>query len=107
MSSQEIFNLLFGLFMVVLGFTIARLVKDLDTNTKETKGLRTEVHALVERLITNFVNIKDWEYIRGRLHELGNTTQELKTKEELRTRREDMELGMRRRNNPDERHTGD
>lgn len=79
---------LIALLVSAIGFTVLRLVKDLDSNTKQCTKIGDELHALNLALLGNFVHVKEWEYVRGRLHELGGEVQALLTKEELRSRHE-------------------
>lgn len=77
---------LWGLFLMILGFSVRRLLKDLESNTAATSAVAEKLSALNLSLLTNFVLKEDWVYIRQRMHDLGDQVNGMKAREELRER---------------------
>lgn len=75
---------LFFVFTIVLGFAVKRVLKDIEDNTKETRGVSESLNKLNLSLLTSFVLKEDWHYIRQRVHDLGDAVNAMRAREELR-----------------------
>lgn len=74
---------LFGVFIVVLGFSVRRVLRDIEDNTEKTEEVAEKFNRLNLSLTTNFVMKEDWVYIRQRVHDLADAITTMKAREQL------------------------
>jgi len=79
-------QVVWGLVLLLLNFSVKRLVRDLDENTAATSMMSSKLTDLNLSLVTNFVIKEDWTYIRERVHALGDQVNQVITREQMRDR---------------------